>query len=76
MTNQNEIVLYRPDETLSLEVKLDEDTVWLTQQQIADLFGVNISKHLKNIFEEGELRKESVHSILEYTAADGKNYQI
>ncbi len=78
MTDQNEIVLYQPNETLSLEVKLVEDTVWLTQQQIADLFGVKqpaVSKHLKNIFEEGELSKESVHSILEYTAADGKKYQ-
>lgn len=78
MTEQNEIVLYRPDEMLSLDVRMAEETVWLTQQQIAELFGVQqpaISKHLKNIFIEGELRKEAVHSILEYTAADGKNYQ-
>lgn len=49
--------------------------MWLTQQQIADLFGVKqpaISKHLNNIFKDGELIKKSVHSILEYTAA-GKN---
>ena len=78
MTENNEIVLYRPDETLSLDVRMDAETVWLTQQQIADLFGVQqpaVSKHLKNIFTEGELQKESVHSILEYTAADGKKYQ-
>lgn len=78
MDSQNEIVLYRPDETLSLDVRMDHETVWLTQQQIADLFGVQqpaVSKHLKNIFVEGELQKESVHSILEYTAADGKKYQ-
>lgn len=78
MTEQNEIVLYRPDETLSLDVRMAGETVWLTQQQIAELFGVKqpaISKHLKNIFAEGELQKESVHSILEYTASDGKKYQ-
>ncbi len=78
--NDSQIVLYQPDESIRLEVKLDaeHDTVWLTQQQIADLFGVKqpaISKHLNNIFKEGELVKESVHSILEYTAADGKTYK-
>jgi len=76
-----EIVLYQPDESIKLEVRLDSglETVWLTQQQIADLFGVKqpaISKHLSNIFNEGELEKESVHSILEYTAADGKTYKV
>ena len=76
----SQIVLYQPNETISIEVKLDAeyDTVWLTQQQIADLFGVKqpaISKHLNNIFREGELDKNSVHSILEYTATDGKVYK-
>ena len=76
----SQIVLYQPNETISIEVKLDVeyDTVWLTQQQIADLFGVKqpaISKHLNNIFREGELDKNSVHSILEYTAKDGKVYK-
>lgn len=76
----SQIVLYLPNETISIEVKLDVeyDTVWLTQQQIADLFGVKqpaISKHLNNIFREGELDKNSVHSILEYTATDGKVYK-
>ena len=76
----SQIVLYQPNETISIEVKLDVeyDTVWLTQQQIADLFGVKqpaISKHLNNIFREGELDKNSVHSILEYTATDGKVYK-
>ncbi len=77
-TAENEIIIYQPDSTLKLEVRLEEDTVWLTQQQIADLFGVKqpaISKHLKNIFESGELIESSVHSILEYTAADGKSYK-
>lgn len=74
----NEIILYQPDSTVRLEVRLENETVWLTQQQIADLFGVRqpaISKHLKNIFESGELNELSVYSILEYTAADGKTYK-
>ncbi len=78
MDTNNEIILYQPDASVKLEVRLEQDTVWLTQQQIADLFGVKqpaISKHLKNIFESGELVEASVHSILEYTAADGKSYK-
>lgn len=80
MSDDSQIVLYQPDDSIRLEVKLDaaHETVWLTQQQIADLFGVKqpaISKHLNNIFKDGELVKESVHSILEYTAADGKKYK-
>ncbi len=74
----NEIILYKPDATMRLEVRVQQETVWLTQQQIAELFGVKqpaISKHLKNIFESGELDENSVHSILEYTAADGKSYR-
>ena len=54
----NEIIIYQPDSTVKLEVRLENETVWLTQQQIADLFGVKqpaISKHLKNIFDSGEL---------------------
>ncbi len=78
MDTNNEIILYQPDASVKLEVRLEDDTVWLTQQQIADLFGVKqpaISKHLKNIFESGELIEASVHSIWEYTAADGKSYR-
>jgi len=75
---KNEIVLYRPNELAEhIEVRFDEDTAWLTQAQIAELFGVKqpaISKHIKNIFNCGELDEDSVHSILEYTAADGKTY--
>lgn len=75
---KGEIILYQPNESLKLEVQIENDTVWLTQQQIAELFGVKqpaVSKHLNNIFKEGELDKASVHSILEYTAADGKSYK-
>ena len=75
---QNQIILYRPNDTISLEVRLENDTVWLTQAQIANLFGVGqpaISKHLKNIFTSEELDINSVYSILEYTANDGKIYK-
>ena len=75
---ENEIVLYQPNETIHLEVRMVNESVWLTQSQIALLFGVKqpaISKHLNNIFKSGELDENSVHSILEYTAADGKLYK-
>ncbi|MBP5674595.1 MAG: virulence RhuM family protein [Victivallales bacterium] len=55
---KNEIVVYQPDETIRLEVRLENDTVWLTQSQLCELFGVvksNVSYHLKNIFTTGEL---------------------
>ncbi len=73
----NEIVIYKPNEQFQLEVQLKDETVWLTQPQIAALFGVQrpaITKHLNNIFREGELDAASVSSILEHTAADGKVY--
>lgn len=68
-----------PDGKIKVEVILNNETVWLTQKAIAQLFGVQvpaISKHLKNIFESGELEENSVISILETTAGDGKNYQV
>ncbi|MCL2222583.1 MAG: virulence RhuM family protein [Oscillospiraceae bacterium] len=75
---KNEIVLYRPNEVAEhIEVRLDADTVWLTQAQIAELFGTKrqaITRHLKNIFVSNELEENSVSSILELTAADGKKY--
>ena len=75
-----QIVLYQPDESIRLEVKLDteKETVWLTQQQIATLFGTKrpaITKHLNNIFKSAELDPNSVCSILERTASDGKVYK-
>lgn len=75
---ENEIIIYRPDETLSIDVRVEDETVWLTQQQIADLFGTKrpaITKHLSNIFKSGEIEENSVRSILEHTAADGKVYK-
>ena len=77
-TNTGEIILYQPDSSIRLEVRMEEETVWLTQSQIAFLFGVKqpaISKHLNNIFKSGELDENSVYSILEYTASDGKLYK-
>ena len=74
----SEIIMYQPNETLVLEVRLDADTVWLTQQQIAELFGIKrpaITKHLNNIFKTNELEENSVCSILELTANDGKIYK-
>ena len=62
----------------SIEVKVFDESVWLTQNMVAELFDVQrpaISKHLKNIFESGELEEKSVSSILEHTAKDGKNYK-
>jgi len=64
---------------VKVEVILNNETVWLAQKSIAQLFGVNvpaISKHLKNIFGSGELDENSVVSILKTTAADNKNCQI
>ncbi len=75
---QGEIILYQPNETIKLEVRIEEDTVWLTQAQMAELFQTtkqNISLHTNNIFREGELDKISVVKEYLTTALDGKNYQ-
>ena len=75
---ENVVVYSSADNAVHLKVQLADETVWLTQQQMADLFGVQIpaiSKHLANIFREGELNKNSVISILENTATDGKKYR-
>ncbi len=58
----NEIILYQPDETLALDVRVEDETVWLTQAQIVDLFAsskANISEHLKHIFDSGELMRDT-----------------
>ena len=72
---KNEIVLYQPDNTISLEVRMQNETVWLTQSQIAVLFGTKrpaITKHLNNIYNDGELDKGSTCSILEHIGNDGR----
>ncbi len=73
-SQDNEIILYQPDSTIKLEVRLENETVWLTQQQIADLFGTKrpaITKHLTNIYKSGELEEKSTCSILEHMGNDG-----
>lgn len=72
-----EIIAYHADGELHLDVRLENETVWLTQAQIAELFGTKrqaITKHLSNIFASNELEELSVCSKMELTAADGKKY--
>ena len=78
MSNEIQYLLYSmPDADGKVQVVIKGETLWCTQKAMAQLFGVGvpaISKHLKNIFEEGELVADSVISKMETTAADGKNY--
>ena len=79
MENQGEIILYQPDNEVKLEVRLEEETVWLTQEQIATLFGTKrpaITKHLSNIYNSGELDQDSTCSILEHMGNDGKQKYV
>lgn len=72
--SDNEIIIYQPDSTIKLEVRFEDETVWLTQQQIADLFGTKrpaITKHLANIYKTGELEENNTCSILEHMGNDG-----
>ena len=76
--HQGEIILYQPDETVRLEVRLEDDTVWLTQQQMAELFQTtrnNVTLHIRNVFKEGELEELSVRKESLLTASDGKKYR-
>ena len=79
MEGKGEIIIYQTDDKRNqLEVRLEGETVWLRQSQIAELFGTQrpaITKHLANIFKANELEENSVSSILEHTAKDGKVYQ-
>ncbi len=78
MSEQNQFILYTaPDGAVKVEVFIKDESVWLTQKALAELFGVQrpaVTKHLQNIFTSGELAENSVCSILEHTAADGKTY--
>jgi hypothetical protein len=77
--NNSPFIIFKTDDNqVSVDVRLEEDTVWLTQDQIASLFGVErpgITQHIKNIFSEEELQESSVSKKFLRTAADGKNYQ-
>ena len=73
-----EVVLYNPDDTIRLEVRMNEETVWLSQAQMAELFSTtrnNITLHISNIFKEGELEYDSVCKDSLLTASDGKKYK-
>ena len=73
MENQGEIVLYQLDKEVKLEVRLENETVWLSIDEMSQLFGRDISvigKHIRNIFKEGELVKDSVWAKFAYTASD------
>ena len=78
MTNGFNFLIYKtPDKDVKVNTVIKDDTIWLTQKSMAELFGCssdNISLHLKNIFEAGELEKDSVTEKISATAADGKNY--
>mgnify|MGYP004611567423 FL=1 len=75
-----EILIYQTDNgQTNIEVKIEDDTVWLTQQQLTELYQCsksNISEHIKHIFEEGELDKDSVVRKCRTTADDGKTYNV
>ncbi len=75
-----EIVLYRaPDGTVSLDARLERETIWLSLNQMADLFGRDksvISRHARNVFSDNELERRSVVAFFAHTAADGKTYQV
>ena len=75
----DQIVVYQPDETMRLDVRLDGETGWLNQQQMAVLFGRErsvVAKHIRNAFKEGELDPEAVCAKIAQTASDGKVYQV
>ncbi len=75
---KNEIILFE-NQNIKLEVNMKDETVWLTQGQMAQLFGKDrktITRHIQNIYKDGELEENSVCSFFEHTAKDGKNYQV
>ena len=79
MTNKNIIIYTTNDGKTKIDVKLEEDTLWLTQSQMCELYQTsksNISEHIKNIFEEGELSRDSVVRKFRTTATDGKDYMV
>lgn len=80
MEDQNEIIIYSgADGETRIEVKFTGETVWLSQQQLCELYATskaNVSEHIKHIFEDAELDKESVVRKFRTTAADGKSYNV
>lgn len=75
-----EILIYQTEDGLTnINVKIEDETVWLTQQQLVELYQsskANVSEHIKHIFEEGELDEEAVVRKFRTTASDGKKYNM
>ncbi len=78
MDNNGEIIIYQTDDgSTHIDVKMEDETVWLTQAQLVQLYQTsksNVSEHIKHIFEEGELEENAVVRKFRTTAADGKKY--
>ena len=78
--NENQIVVYQPNETIRLDVRLENETVWLTQSQMATLFGCssdNIGLHLKNVYAVGELAREATteeFSVVRMATSERREY--
>ena len=72
--------MYQPDETIRLEVRMEDETVWLTQAQMAELFQRDqsvIARHIKNIYKEGELREEGTYAKFAYMGHEGmQRYEV
>lgn len=79
LTKEHDVVIYTgPKGNVSLRAQIEKDTIWATQEQMSQLFGTKrpaVTKHIKNIIKEGELKENAVCSILEHTARDGKTYK-
>lgn len=79
LNEQNNFIMYTTDDgQVDIEVRLEEENVWLTQKSMAELFETtrnNITMHIKNIFEDGELQEKTVSKDSLLTAKDGKNYK-
>lgn len=76
---EQQIAIYEPTPGSKFQVKTDGETVWLSQAQMVQLFGRDqsvITRHIRNIFKEGELERDSVYAKFAHTAADGKTYQV
>ena len=77
---ENKVIIYTAkDGKTKIDVKLEEETLWLTQAQMCELYQTsksNISEHIKHIFEDGELKEDSVVRKFRTTAADGKEYLV
>ncbi len=80
MDNKGEVIIYQTDDGLThIDVRMEDETVWLTQAQLCELFQsskANVSEHIKHIFEEGELEENSVVRKFRTTGSDGKNYNV